>query len=107
MRFGELRPHARMRNTSRRRTFHGNLADGRPCPVGGVPYTPPGEAPWGAPSATPVSARGSPAHKPRFGAARAVMQAGAAATQIGGYLRSGGGPVSLAKPGVCGLSRRV
>jgi hypothetical protein len=69
-------------------TLHGSLADGRPCLLRSVPYTPPGEdSPWGAPSGTPVSARGSPAQKPRFGAARGVMQAGAAAVQIGGSAR--------------------
>ena len=40
------------------------------------PYAAPGEdSHWGALSRTPVSARGSPAQMPRFGAARAVMQA--------------------------------
>jgi hypothetical protein len=63
-------------------TLHGNIADGMPCPLRSVPYTAPGEGShWGL-SATPVSARGSPAQKPRSGAARAVMQAGAAAVQI-------------------------
>src|ERR1019366_9204874 len=44
----------------------------------------------GALSGTPVSARGSPAQKPWFGAARAVMQAGAAAVQIETSLLSRG-----------------
>jgi hypothetical protein len=43
-----------------------------------VPYTAPGEdSPWVPYPGHPFSARGRPAQKPRFGAARAVMQAGA------------------------------
>jgi hypothetical protein len=48
-----------------------------------VPYTAPGEdSPWAPYPGHPFSARGRPAQKPRFGAARAVMQAGVAAVQI-------------------------
>jgi hypothetical protein len=69
MRFGELRPRARTRNTSCRRNPPREACRWEAMPAQERPVYPPGEdSPWGALSGTPVSARGSPAQKPRFGA---------------------------------------